>query len=150
MKLNELLLEARERIERHGNYGQLFDTRNGKIYPVRGNMHHDMVLKDMQKELFNIDTIVGSGYGTYMELGYANDFVRVEHGRPTHIGYAGSKPAIKKSVPLIRSSAMQPDIMKVYIETVKEDEQNEFLTDISEEFSLPHDRNKLIQFLNTL
>jgi len=159
MRVSDILLEYRERIDRYGSYGQWIDTRNGKVYPVQDAWGHENIMRKNAKELFTADediSITRQGidlmdYDSFTELGFIRNIVRVEHEKPENISFSGLSSALKASMPFIIGTVAQKDVNSIRFDVIEED-KTELSTYVvqAKVFQLPTQRKEAIAFINGL
>lgn len=107
MKVWELLLELREYLNRHENYGAWIDSNTGKIHHVKNDFEHAEFIEQNFPESKKTDA-----YTYALE----NGLVRVAFNKDKdELNIEGTPESIRKSARIILSTIGQEDVHRVNI-----------------------------------
>ncbi len=143
MKLQQLT-EAIEILDRSA-YGYWIDPENHP-HPVPYGGHADWVSKNIVRNLSPEEQERMRDLLTY-EKAFTLGYVRTEHSDPERVVVEGVDKDIRRTLPIIMATAVQPDLFSLAVDVRGKDLRK---TGTGKLFWLPRERSKLMKFLRGL
>lgn len=134
-----LLLELRERLQRHGVYGYWIDPKNVP-HEVMFEGHYDWIVENnlvpkLTKQQMEEQDLYRAAF--------ARGYVRVEHAIPKEVGVEGRLSDINRAMPVLRPTLMQPELEYVIFDVTGSIKH-------STAFNLPEQREGLRNHISRL
>jgi hypothetical protein len=113
----QVLLELSDKLKHNDSYGTWIDTNLMKIHriPQQGG-HVDFILSRLHQ--WGIPETAIKKAEDYYTVGFSKGLVRTVHRPRFEIGVDGLKNDLKKIVPVIMATALQPDIKYVNVNKI--------------------------------
>lgn len=136
-----LLLEIKERFQRHGVYGHWIDPDNN-FHPVVDEAgHYDWLIEHLYNPASVREQIMMQKAGRIELFAFKRGYIRLVHKDPGNIGIEGIQEHLRRAIPVLRPTFSQEDVNEIHFDIYDGDFHS---------FVLPQQRAKLTDFANNL